>query len=198
MPKKPPKHGIFCLECDTWGASLKNATVEPVLETLRKLSGLPYLHRDVATRAEFDHYLGKWVRRGMDRYPVLYLGFHGDPGLLHVQEGRGPNATVSLDQLEERLEGLCKGRIIHFGSCSTLKVHGTRLKRFLRTTGAVGLLGFKDYVDWLEAASFELLMLGELQEVHLTPKGLRRLEKKVRQLAPGLASHLDFRVVVDD
>ncbi len=184
------RKGIFCLETDWWGVK-DTTTVEPVL----------HLHRGIGTRGEFEYYIQKVTTKGLSRYPVLYLGFHGEPGCLYLGDlylgdRRGRKGLVTLDELADLLEGKCKGKVIHFGSCSTLDVHGQTLKAFLRKTNALALLGYRGTTDWLESAAFEGLLLGELQSRGVTRPGMKALEKRVRKIAPGLYKALGFRMVV--
>ena len=105
-----------------------------------------YLHFDVGTREEFDFYLKKWGQAKVgDTYPILYLGFHGAPGEVTVGEGR--HGSITLDDLAERLEGRCRGRVIHFGSCGTAAVHGRELTKFRARTEALAVCGYKEGVD---------------------------------------------------
>ena len=190
------KKGVFCLEGDWWGARDKTS-IEPMLRLLETMGGykVPYVHHDVATHEEFDFYLQKWCGRTFDRYPILYLAFHGEPGGIAVGEGR--TSTIALDELADRLEGSCKGRVIHFGSCSTLDIHGNELNRFLRRTGACAVFGFRTDVDWPLSAAFDLLVLGYLQEVSLTAPGMRKLQRLLKEDAPGLGKRLEFRMWPD-
>ncbi|HLT35387.1 MAG TPA: hypothetical protein VK034_03855 [Enhygromyxa sp.] len=103
---------------------------------------------------------------------------------------------MSLDQLAELLNGKCKGKIIHFGSCSTLDKHGRTLNAFLRRTGALALLGYRGTTDWLDSAAFEILLLGEIQRRSLTRPGMRAVERDVKKAAPGLTKRLGFRMVI--
>ncbi len=77
-------NGIFCLEGDWWGLFKRPASIRPVLELLSQWDPyhVPYIHRNVATRAEFDHYLTKWKQSAAVRYPILNLSFHGETGAL--------------------------------------------------------------------------------------------------------------------
>lgn len=191
--KKNDRKGIFCLEGDWWGVK-DRTSVEPTLRLLETMGGYkaPYFHHDVGTQEEFHFYLKKWTGRQFDDYPILYLAFHGEPGGIVVGEGR--SNTLTLDHLAERLEGACKGRVIHFGSCSSLDVNGHQLNSFVRRTGACALFGFRTDVDWLPSAAFELLVLGYLQEVSFTKAGMRSLQRRVKREAPGLARTLEFRM----
>lgn len=170
--------------------------MEHVLRLLETgYSKVPYLHFDVGTREEFDYYLKKWRGASFrDTHPILYLGFHGDPGEIWLGETR--SNCVDLDELADLLDGRCKGRIVHFGSCSTLDVHGHKLNAFLNRTDALAVCGFKSDVDWLQATAFEMLVMGGLQEVSFTSRGMGKFERKLKEAAPGLLRKLDFRMCV--
>jgi hypothetical protein len=189
--------GIFCLETDWWGLD-DGTTVEPVLQLLATCAGYraPYIHRNVGTREAFDHYIRKWTNKQFARYPILYLGFHGEQGLLNVGSRRGSAGQLHLDELAGLLEGRCKGRVIHFGSCETFAVHGRSINAFLRRTEALAVMGYRGSNDWVESAAFEVLLLGELQNWSLTVQGMRKLEQRVRERAGGLRKMLDFRMVI--
>lgn len=188
--------GVFCLEGD-WDPDLRRyATVGPVLELLDRSStpAVPHIRRDVGTVEELEYYLRKWSQRRYDPYPILYLGFHGGPGILHVGDRRkGP---LTLDWLEERLEGACRRRVIHFGSCGTLAVHGNRLRRFLLRTGALAVCGYREDVDWMLSAAFELILLYQFQFNALTRGGMAAVDRRVRRGAAKLAKDLKFRMVI--
>lgn len=170
--------------------------MEPVLRLLETLRGsrVPYLYFDVGTREEFDFYLGKWVGASFrETHPILYLAFHGDTGEISVGEGRG--ASVTLNDLAERLEGRCKGRVIHFGSCGTAAAHGRELKKFLVRTEALAVCGYKEQVDWLESAAFDMLVLGRLQGASFVQiSSLEKFDRELKGTASGLYKKLGFRM----
>ena len=188
------RKGIFCLECQWWGVK-DRTTVEPVLRLLETLSGCnaSYRHYDVATREEFDFYLRKWRGASFNNFPILYLGFHGSQGEIVVGEGRGN--SLSLEDLAERLEGGCKGRVVHLGSCGAAGVHGRRLKNFLSRTGALAICGYAKNVDWLESAAFDALVLGRLQNTSFVrASSMQKFDEELRKTASGLYKHLGFRM----
>jgi hypothetical protein len=188
--------GVFCLEGD-WEKDLKSRTsVGPVLELLERSAAtkVPYIRRDVGTLTEFDYYVSRWLLKKYDRFPVLYLGFHGSPGKLHVGYGKGHG--IDLAGLEERLGGACKKRIIHFGSCGTLNIHGNRIRSFLDRTGALAVFGYKSEVDWMLSAAFEIILFYELQYNTLTRQGMQAVRKRVRAQASNLARKLKFRMMI--
>ena len=194
--KTDDKKGIFCLEGD-WRGVKDTTSVEPVLRLLQTTGGykVPYVHRDIGTREEFDFYLKKWSGQSYARHPILYLGFHGKSGCILVGEGR--SNRLELMELADQLEGCCKGRVIHFGSCSTLDVNGHTLNGFLRRTGALAVLGFRKDIDWLASAAFDTLVLGYLQEVPFTAAGMQRFQERLGKNAPGLLKTLAFRIWPD-
>jgi hypothetical protein len=195
MPNSKTK-GVFCLEGD-WEPNLKSKTsIGPVLELLETSSypSVPYIRRDVGTLTEFNYYLGRWTLKKYDHYPILYLGFHGSPGMLHIGYGHG--AGMNLKELGERLEGKCKKRIIHFGSCGTLDVHGATVRSFIKRTQALAVCGYKSEVDWMLSAAFEIILFYELQFNAPTKPGMAAVRKRVRAQAFNLARKLKFRMVI--
>ena len=184
------KKGIFCLE-GIWYGDKDKTSVEPVLRFLETMDDLEvlYQHRGVATRGEFDFHLQRWKQSSFKTHPILYLVFHGNPGEIEIEKRQD---ALRLDQLGEMLEGACKGRIIHFGSCSTLDVHGNKLNSFLSQSGALAICGYKTDVDWLPATAFDLLLLGYLQEISFTRHGISKLDRLLTDTAPGLQKELGF------
>lgn len=194
--KKDQKKGVFCLEGPWWGVK-DRSSVEPVLRLLETHadSRVPYLHFDVGTREELDFYLKKWTGASFrETHPILYLAFHGETGEIRVGEGRG--ASVTLDDLTERLEDRCKGRIIHFGSCYTAAAHGRELKKFLARTEALAVCGYKEEVNWLESAAFDMLVLGRLQDASfLQVSSVEKFDRELKSTASGLYRRLGFRML---
>lgn len=186
--KKP--HGIFCMEGD-WEEDLRDASsVEPVLELLKRSSYMkpPFIRRDVGTEKEFMHYLGKWTEKKYQNYPILYLAFHGEAGLLDLLSMQ----TITLDELEIALKGKCKGRVIYFGTCKTMDVSSKRLNKFLQTTGAVAVCGYTDYVDWMTSASLDLFILAHMQDYSISVRGMKKVESVLKAKAKRLSKHLGF------
>lgn len=190
--------GIFCLEGD-WARDLRDRTsVKPALVLLESSNEPPvrFIHRDVGTVEEFEHYLRKWTQKAYSNYPILYLSFHGDKGGLLVGERRGGGGRVRLDRIEDLLGGRCKGRVIHFGACETLSVRSTRLESFLRRTRALAVCGYKKDVEWMKSTAFEILLLSEMQHTSFTRPGMRALAAALKREAPGLAKGLRFKLVI--
>jgi len=92
--------GIYCVE-GLWETDIKNkATVLPMLELLEKRGICKFIYHDCATRHELEFYLKKWKRKSIsDKYPILYLTFHGDPRGNYNQ----PKRIYTLEDLGEFL-----------------------------------------------------------------------------------------------
>ncbi len=182
-------NGIFCVEC-TWGDRLDDpSSVKPMLDLMRcSLRSPPaYVHRYADTRASFEHYIKAWTLQKYRHFPILYLGFHGTSGEIYLGDARRNDSAITLDAIEDILQDRCKGRVIHFSSCETVRANGNRMNSFVRNTGALAVLGYRSTADWLESAVFEALLIAELQGKRLDgrtlPAMLRRIDENYGQLA---------------
>lgn len=190
--------GIYCLEADWWPNPRHHSSVRPILDLLAQpgTCGMPHVYHDVATRPELEYYLKQWCQRKFASYPMLYFAMHGSAGEVAFGDGRVTANYMTLDELSELLEGCCKGRVFYFGSCETLDVHGQSLNRFLRRTGAAGVIGYRHEADWMTSAAFEVLLFSMAKECAVSKAGLRKLDRLMRETAPGLVKGLSFRVHV--
>lgn len=188
--------GIFCLE-GLWESDLKEpSTILPLLAFLKQSSGIPYVYRDCGTAEEFKFYLKKFPQQGYSGYPILYLAFHGVPGKIVIGGGKG----IGLKEIAESLAGSCKGQVILIGSCSVLDIDIRFLKRFLITTQALAVLGYRNNVHFLRSSAFEMLLVSELQENAFDGHGVKAISKKCSLLAkafrhPDKEKDIHFRIV---
>jgi hypothetical protein len=174
------KLGVFCLEGD-WESRMDDRTsVLPMLQMLEGLGIIKFIRRDVATEEELKHYLRRWS--DYSSYKLLYLGFHGDPDWLDV----GADG-IDLQWLQEQIGERAKGKLIHFGSCSTLDVSKSRREQFRQTTKSRGLSGYRKEVDWIDSAAFELALLRDLGSRQGRPEiAYQYMDKHYRQRAKDL------------
>ncbi|GAA1234136.1 hypothetical protein EEW87_000270 [Janibacter melonis] len=172
-------NGIYCLEGE-WDADLrKRQSVQPVLQMLESLGMIKFIHRDVATREELEHYLARWERSTYDDYQVLYLATHGDRSTISWSS----HNSMTLDGLADALGDTAQGCYVYLGGCSVLASEEDA-SRFVRKTGAAALCGYRKDVDWIEGAAFELIMLDALANHTGRPKTLFiSLMKRHSQLA---------------
>ena len=176
--------GIFCLE-NEWFGLQSSVSVLPALRLLHDSDyRVPCIHRDVATRAELEHYLRKWLMEKHAGFEILWLAVHTRKGLLLPGDVRRHDEKMDLDQLEDALAGRCVGRVIHFGGCRTLLLPRARIQRFLRVTKALSVSGFLTEVDWTESTLFEVSLMLELQKHPATRRGMQAVARTMRRLRP--------------
>ena len=192
------KKNVFCLEGDWWNNLRKRSTVEPILDLLANAEGyrFDYIHLRVHNRTTFDQFVEKWTQKRYKDYPILYLGFHGTEGQLHISAASRSENTVDLKEFSAQLEGKCEGRVIIFAGCSTVRVHGRKLKSFLDKTGALAVCGYVSTVDWILATAFELILMQLLQSSAFTRPGLAAVQKKINKMIKTTSKTLGFRMVI--
>ena len=171
---EPIAVGVFAFEGD-WETDLRDPwSIEPMLHALEVIGELKCIRRNVATVPELEHYVDKWLQKRYAGYQVGYFGFHGSPGSLSL----GGRRYVSLEDLETMIGGRAEGRIIHFGSCSVMRVAEARLKEFQENTRARAVIGYtRDVNSDLNWAAFEILLLEALSRYRQIGAPLRHLRE---------------------
>lgn len=194
--------GIFCLEGE-WGSGLEDRrSVQPILDLLDRLDLAESVRRDVATRAEFFYYLKHWAKKSNRRFPILFIACHGEGEHIYVRDAsdrehaawargsyeKDPDDApwIELDELASVLDGEAEGRPIYFGSCSTMRADDTTLKAFARKTGAPAVIGYESDVDWLAAASFEVMLLDQIAQNPHNARFFSRVVKRTGTVASEL------------
>lgn len=178
MRKNSQLKNVFCLE-GIWGETLKyQSTIEPALQLLEKHQGIRYIHRNCATTEELQYYLNKWSLKMYADYPILYLAFHGDDNVLKLQ-----GKVISLEELAIFLENKCRGRVVIFGSCSTLNINKRYIKKFLKLTGALAVCGYKTDIDWIKSTLHDLLIIEAFQNNEFSLRGIDSIQAKTATIA---------------
>ena len=154
--------GVFAFEGDDSDADLRQQFgVATLLQTVRELSGLKFIRRDIGTAPELFYYVRKWTQQRYRDYQIGHFGFHGKPGELWLSG----STKVTLDELAEAVDGRAGGRIIYFSSCEIMATDDAVLRRFRERTGAAAVIGFLKRVGGsLELPAFELLLLQALND----------------------------------
>jgi len=184
--------GIFTIE-GHWGYDLRNPmTIQPALELLRTVEGVDFIHQKCATDKEFMYYLRQWSLNRYSGYPILYLLSHGKEFGINLVE-----KFITLDEIAGELADKCSNRIIMVSSCSTMAIDKRHLKRFLKFTNALMICGYRDDVDWLRSAAFEILILSEIQRNEFSGRGIEAIRKRMTQIS-NLFPELNFRVVINN
>lgn len=176
---------VFCFE-NNWSPDLRDqSSVRPVLEMLREVRGIQFVHQTISVPEALSEAARVWRQKRYANYRVGYFAFHGRPGAISI--GR---KGVRLANLAELL-GNCSGKVIHLGGCSIMPP-GTRdqkrdLGEFCRRTPATAVCGYTTDVDWVEAMAFDTLLLDWLNTYPSRPRlGIRYAETESRSLAKNL------------
>ena len=193
---KTTKKGIYCIEGLWDHTNIKDkSTVLPILNLLENRGYCNFIHHSCATREELVFFLNKWKQKSVSiKYPILYLAFHGQ------EEGIFLNSKdcYTMEELSQLLEDKCLGNVIHFGSCSTLRMDKRKIQTFLNKTGAIATIGYKEEIDWLLSTVCDLLIFEALQQDKFDSKGIRNIERKIFNEYGNLNKILNLRMVVNE
>ena len=181
------KH-ILCLEGD-WNENLKvKSSILPALELLQLNSDIDSIYKTCATKTEFfnriDQILSNKTKYG--KYQIIYLAFHGYKGGIYLNE----EEEISLQEFANKYENCLEGKIIHFGSCSTLKTHEDEIYNFLEKTNALAVSGYEKDIDFISSTVFDVLYF-ELSQQYIS---INALEDKMINLYGELCNQLKFKI----
>jgi hypothetical protein len=180
-------HGIYVIE-GFWDAGLRQRrSVQPALQLLESASGIPYRFIKIDSKAAFIASLRRWLHKG-DRFPILYLGFHGAPGRLHITEDE--SEIITLEELSKILlnHKPRKKRFIYFSSCSALEKRHLAKKIINETPGLAGIAGYEKDVDFLESTALEMILLETLaHRKHFDRRSLQAILTQVRKRSRSFA-----------
>ena len=185
--------GVFCLEGHWYGDHRDTTSVYPILDLVHRFHKMPFIHHKCSTIEEFEFSIKRWKTKSFhNKYPILYLAFHGDRGKLLIGKD-----NISLYELANLLQGKCRGVVIYFGSCATLDIHGRIINNFLKRTGAIAALGYTKDVEWLISSAFDVLLMNELQMELLDSIGIRKIYATIIKEYKSLCQRIDFRMVIN-
>lgn len=186
--------GIFCIEGFWYGDHRDKTSVLPILELAHRINDLPYIHHKCGTLEEFTYSINRWKTKTFHKkYPILYLAFHGDKGLVNIGK-----TSITLDELGEILGTKCEGVVIYFGSCETMNIDRRHLQRFLENTKTLAILGFKQEVNWMRSASFDIQMLSYFLENKFDSKGIEKIYTDIHQNCKHLIKELSFSMEINE
>jgi hypothetical protein len=188
------RSGIFCLEGDWWNDYKRPTSVAHGLALLNSVEHIRYIHRDVATPSELAFDLTKWLLKKHVDYPILYLAFHGEEGRLRVGDQRRAGGELDFAWFEQKIAGRGRGRMLYFGSCSTMNMPGRRLDLFLRNTKLEGVLGYGCDIDWADSMTMDIFLLSRLATRKLTASSIASAYAQARTGMRGLSRQLDLAV----
>lgn len=186
-------NGVFCLEGFWYNDHRDKTTVYPILDLANRYYNVPFLHHKCGTKQEFIFSLKRWKTKSFHKkYPLLYLAFHGCNGMLKIGE-----EEITLNELEELLGDKCPGAVIYFSSCETLNVDRKKLLNFLERTKALAILGYRQKVNWLTSAFFDILLLDHLQKHPYDSIGIASMKKEIISNCRKQVKEMDFKLVLN-
>ncbi len=179
------KH-VFCLEGEMSPDLRDKSSVHAALIFLQQNFGIRFIFKTVGSKENLRNYINQWGKKKYAHYSICYLSFHGEKGCIELGD-----KFVYLDELARMLKGKCRNKIIHFGSCSTLKIDKKELEDFLKTTGALAVCGFKSEVSFIESSVFDLLLIDLFQKY----LDISKLKKRLLLDYGPLVKKLDFQLI---
>ncbi len=186
--------GVFCLEGLWYGDHRDKTSVFPVLDLVNRVENLPFIHHRCFTLEEFTYSITRWKQKSFHRkFPLLYLAFHGERGVIKIGKH-----SLTLDELAEMLEDKCNGVVIYFGSCATMNIDRRRLQGFMEKTKSVAILGYRQDVDWLTSASFDIRLLSYLICHPFDSKGVLAIKTDILKNCKSFIKELDFRMEINE
>lgn len=186
--------GVFCLEGFWYGDHRDTTSVVPILEMVNRYLKMPYIYHRCATSEEFRYSLDRWKTKSFHKkYPILSLAFHGKKGQILIGK-----SSISLDELADILETKCEGVVIYFGSCDTMSIGKRKLQSFMEKTKTLAVLGYKQEVDWLKSAAFEIQLLGYFLEHPFDTQGIKKIQADINLMSKPYISELDFRMEINE
>ena len=196
MAVRNKRKGIYCIE-GLWEPQniADKSTVLPILDLLEKCSYCDYIYHDCASQAELEFYLEKWKTKAVNtKFPILYLAFHGESGCIFLNN----KDKYSINALADFLENKCSGKVIYFGSCSTLNMDRRKIKAFLNKTGALATIGYKSDIDWIQSTACDLFVFDALQKDKLDSKGIEKIYKNIKSEYGNLHKILGLSIVINN
>ena len=156
---------VACLE-SLWDKDIvennQRASVVPILELLSKtVEDFKFSHFTCNTRGELEYNLTTLKKlKKKKKYGILYLSFHGAPGQIHLAD----DTKISLEELADLMGQKFAGWVVHFGSCSTVRIDKERLTEFVNSTQILLVSGYIEDVYWIESTAMDLLFFDYLQD----------------------------------
>lgn len=179
---------IYCLE-GNWNKHPKsNQSIKPILDLLYSFSKVKYIYHKCPTKEDFIKGLETFTQKRYSNYTVLYIAYHGCRNRICFG-----NEYITLKEIANVLEGKLNGKIIHFGSCSTLNTSEKNITDFITRTGCSFISGYKKDVEYINSAAFELGYFDSLQH----HKSINKIWKQMLASYFPLVANLHFTIIFD-
>jgi hypothetical protein len=182
------KH-IYCLEGNWDKHPRSTKSIRPILELLKTSSKVKYIYHRCLTKEDFLRHLSDFTKLRYSNYSILYFAFHGRSN--RVVLGK---EEILLSELADVLEGKLSGKIVHFGSCSTLRISESSVSNFIAQTECMCLSGYRKKVEYLSSTAFELVYFDKLQSY----KDLKSAKRVLWFEFPSWIVQFDFQMYSSD
>lgn len=183
------KKNIFCVE-GNWNNNLEsNSSLHNALRFIAQNNDIKYIHRNCSTNEQLEDLLKHAALKKYEKYGIIYLAFHGHPGVLQVAHRK----KMTLPNIAEIVDGHAVNKIIHFGSCSTLKISSSALHEFFNTTKALAISGYAKDITFKKSMLMDIAYFELCQQY----QNIKNIDNAVRKYYPKLADELGFRMYYD-
>ena len=172
---------IYCLEGSWHKNPRSNQSVKPILELLHNFHKVKYTYRRCLTKGEFLSGLQAFTHKRYSKYAILYIAYHGFKNGIYIGK-----EFITLKEIADLLEGKLYGKIVHFGSCSTLRTSENNIYDFINRTKCFFISGYKKDVGYINSAAFEMLYFEALQKYRSLGKMKVTVEEKYSKLISAL------------
>lgn len=187
IAKHYEKH-IFCLEGD-WNDNLKiKSSILPALELLQVNANIESVYKTCSTKAEFFSRIHQLLsnKTKYGKFQIIYLAFHGFKGGIQISN----DEEITLEEFAQEFEGKLENKMIHFGSCSTLKTNEDEISNFLKKTNALAISGYQKNIDFISSTVVDILFFELCQNF----KSIMTIEKNMKANYEQLCEQLEFKI----
>jgi hypothetical protein len=179
------KKGIFCIE-GAWVNDHRDLTsVGKALEFIKTIEKVEYIHKQCHNHQTLEELINDSMQKKYSKNSILYFAFHGKKEHIFVEKR---NKSIHLDKIAEIIGERANGKIIHFGSCSTLDTSGWMIRKFLKNTKALAISGYKKDIDFLKSTLFDLLYFQQCQRHY----SIKSIENQMKKYHSKLGKELGF------
>jgi len=178
---------VFCLEGEMGKDMRDRSGVRAALNFMHENFDVKFIYKSCSNRASLLYYIKRWKNRKYDSYSIGYFSFHGEAGKIEP----GGRNFVTFDELGEMLKDSCEDKVIHFGTCETIKVDHQLMVDFLKKTKALCVSGYQNDVEFFESSVFDLIFIDTLQKY----KDMTKVEEVINRDYSYLSNKLGFKMV---
>ena len=181
------RRGIYCIE--NWSGRRANRdSVRPILDFLETSGVARVIHQRVSTLGQLEDAIDDWAPR--KQHPLCYLALHGSPDSVYVgRHEMGLNDLLLIDRGDDERAVNLRGKVLFLASCSTLTGNRRELRNVVSETELRTLCGYGGYVEWFEAAAFDLLALSALCSYDQASNAVKYLRRE----HPGFVKRTRFK-----